>query len=211
MWLPASPTDVCNIANDHMRQPHVANVDDPTTTEEEILSRAYDLQRRAVLEKAQWNFATAEATIPLAAPAPTVDYTDKYILPSDYLKLRYIGGFSVYERVFDYDIRENYILCNNGGAGSLDIVYVKDITDVSKWPATALNVLALEIALKTVYQFTGRASEVERIFGLVQKEWPDALSKDGQERPPRRVQYSKYMAARRGYISSNNPGLYDPN
>jgi hypothetical protein len=64
-----------------------------------------------------------------------------------------------------------------------------------------VDILALRIALKIAMPITKKKSVVEHVSDMLKLEEPKAISVDGQERPPRRKQESKYLNARRTGLS----------
>ncbi len=59
---------------------------DEGTAEAEVASALYAPARDALLSANSWSFATAQATLPKLADAPTADYAHAFQLPADFLR-----------------------------------------------------------------------------------------------------------------------------
>ena len=194
MAAPTSPVDICNLALDHVGDLPISSVEVPTDARGEVMARWYDQTRRSVLREYCWNFAQKYTTL-----ARTGDgegpHDDKYLMPADCVRLNVVGT-DIYDRIEDYDISGRYIHTSAGA--SLAIRYNRDIDQVSQMDVLFINILAMRLAIKIAYKMSKKKSIVEMLEGLLSREEGKAISVDGQERPPRRVQRSKYLEARRG-------------
>ena len=208
MAAPQSAVDICNIALDHLGEPPIGNIDAPTTNAEKICARHYDRIRRGLLREYVWNFAKKQATITRYGDGPA-DWADAYALPNDFLRFISIGGTgdTSGKETSSYDIQGRYIM-TNGGADSITIRYIFDEVNVSEWDALFVNLCGLVLAEAMAYKFTLKKGVVEQIAALIKQALPKATSIDGQEHPPRRIQRSKYRAARYGYATSYYDGMY---
>jgi len=206
MAVVSEPIGIINLALDHVGQPSIATIDPPVTKTEIIMARHYDLNRRHMLRKGVWNFAKRRADITRQATAPLFDYTDSYILPNDFLRLLSIQGSSERFQNQAYDIQGRYVYVNAEGASSIHLRYIADVTDVALWDSAFTDLLILYLARSVAYTFTKDESVVKRLNDLIMVETPETFAVDGQERPPIRIQNSKYRDARLGSIIS--PGYY---
>lgn len=201
MGLPAAPVDIANMALDLLGQPPVASINPPENTDAaKLVARHYDAVRQAVLRKYVWNFAKKRITCTRNG-TPAFDFSDAYALPNDFVRLLSINGDTELQQTTDYDIQGRDILLNASGATSVKLRYIRDEKDVNKWDALFRNIVILTLASQCAYQLTKQKSVVERIEGLLKLELPDAVSIDGQERPPQRIQRSKAIAARTRLMS----------
>lgn len=197
--IPSAPVDICNLALDIMGEEPIASIDDPETEKEEMMARWYDATRRAVLRKYVWNFAQKWRVLARTG-AGEGEYADAYALPNDYVRLNGVGENK--NRPYDdYELGEGVLYASKGD--SITIRYNRDVTNVAKFDALFVNLLALRLAKATAYQVTKKKSVVEAIDLMMKQAEPESASVDGQERKPVRIQKSKYLAARRrGYSSS---------
>lgn len=197
-----SNSGICNLALDYLgERGNVSDIENPTTDEEIVMARHYDTVRRGLLREYIWNFAKKRATISRTG-TPSFDYADEYLLPADCVRLLSISNSDVsYQSLRrDYDIEERKLLINASGAVSLRVRYIYDHTDVSKWDSLFLRLMALYLAEAVAYKFTLKKGVTEQINGMIAQLIPKTVSIDGQERPPRRIQRSKYISARRNSL-----------
>lgn len=148
--------------------------------------------------------------LPLAANL-TADFPDNYALPSDFLRLLSLGGASESQLTGQYDIRnlgnQKYLCMNNAEAGSINLRYIKDVTDLSQWDPSARYVLRLTLALDICYLFTKDVKIYQMIDDKLKKALPGAVSVDGQEVPPTQIRRSRLLNARRNGVNSDS-GYY---
>lgn len=197
----ASPIDVCNMAMDYLRQPAISSINPPgPKLAEQLCARRYDDARQKQLRQGTvWNFAKDETTILRSGTPDSQRYSDSYTLPTNCVKLLEISGEPVIGELFkiDYDIQGREILCRTSGAASIPIVFLKDEKDVSLWHPDFKELVAIQLAVMIGYQLTGKQSRVDELSKMLSVELPAALSADGQERVPRRVQRSRILNRRR--------------
>lgn len=209
MAAPQSSTDVANLACDALGLPPVTSVDAPTTNTEKTLARHYDDCRRATLRESIFNFSRAQATLARDPVAPLFDYSDRYAMPADFIRLLTINEFDITNSLSPllwyacFDFAEGYIDINAGGAAQLQIRYIQDIIDVTKWDANMANIVALRMAKRVCMALTNDRSKLSDVSALLKEALQDSLAIGGQENRPRRIQRSAALEARRG---ANNFG-----
>ncbi len=202
MSAPTSSVEICKLALDLLKQTSVVvSITEPTTTEEIRCARWYDATRRALLRRHFWVFARARRAIPRDAEAPDFGYADAYNLPNDYLRLRFIGDDTLNNYKRDYEIEGVQLLLNNSGATSVNIGYIRDETQVSKFDSLFVILLAVELAANMAYSFTGKNTVIERLMVILKNVRAEAKSVNGQDRPPRRIESSKFRNARKNLYS----------
>ncbi len=123
-------------------------------------------------------------------------YADTYTMPSDYLKLHYIGNDSIDHYRRRYEIQNNQILINNSGASTLSLGYIKDETDVTKFDALFVVLLSAELANNMAYKWTLKNSVIQRLEAILSNRRAEAKAVNGQDRPPKRYEVSKFKRAR---------------
>ncbi len=208
MAAPNSPVDICRLALDLLKQNAViSSITNPTTSEEVVCARWYDATRRALLRKHFWVFARTRATISRDSVAPPFGYSDAYNLPTNFLRKHFIGDDSINNYIKDYEIESRQILLNNSGATSLNIGYIIDVTTVGKFDALFTLLLAAELANNMAYSFTGKNTVIERLENTLLRLRTEAKAVNGQDRPPKRIQSSKFQNARRK-LTTTGAGKY---
>lgn len=198
-----SPVDICNKALDLLGQvPDIGNIENPTTENEQICARWYYDTLDFLLRRYVWNFAIERVIVPRDVKnTPAFDYTDAYGLPSDFVRLLAIDGRDDFANM-DFDSAGGFLLLNNNNAPSVRLKYIKRVEDVRKYDSGFVQLFALYLALNLSYRFTQKQTTLERLFAWIEKEEAKVISIDGQERPPKRIQRSKYGKARRMTESS---------
>ncbi len=129
-------------------------------------------------------------------------YADAYQLPTNFLKLHFIGDDSIRNFKFDYEFEGDRLLLNNSTGASLNIGYVQNITDVTKFDALFVILLAAELADNMAYKWTLKNTVIQRLETILKGKRAEAKAVNGQDRPPKRVQRSKFLDARRNLTSS---------
>jgi len=197
MAAPTSAVAICNLALDYLKADNVTSIESPSTTTESICARWYDASRLEAIRKYPWNFARKRGSISRdSSTTVPFGYADAYNLPNDFVRLLFIGNDAISLYRDSYQIEGSQILVNNDGGASLNIGYIFDQTDVTKFDYLFVNVLALTLAKNIAYKFTEKNTVYSRIVDLLTEAQLAAAAIDGQERPPKRIQTSKFVRAR---------------
>ncbi len=133
-------------------------------------------------------------------------YSDTYTLPTDYLRLQYLGNDSVDDYKKKYEIQGNQILINNSNASTLNVGYIRNETDVTLFDPLFKLLFAAELANNMAYKWTLKNSVIQRLEAILEQRRAQAKAVNGQDRPPKRYQRSKFINARRGV--PNDAGIY---
>lgn len=206
MAAPTAAVDICNLSLDLLKQDAIASIDAPTGGTDVICARWYDHTRRTTLRKHPWNFAGSRTTIAPNAVAPVFGYAYAYDLPSDFIRLLTIGDDYINDLQGKYQLENNQLLFNAADSSSLKLRYVYDFTNVALMDPLFVDVFAAELALRMAYKVTGSDEAAERITTHLKLIAPEAYAIDGQERPPTRIQRSKFLDARKRGSSSRVAG-----
>jgi hypothetical protein len=205
MAAPTTDINICNLALDRLGQPPVSSIVNPTTAIEQVVARAYDQARRTLLRAYIFNFAKKYATLAVdGTEVPAFGFSSAFALPNDFVRLMALGDVTVNNDVPAdfYDMSNGFIYTDEGDDGVLDIQYIFDARTVTKYDPLFVDLLKLKLAMDTAYKFTlkpGLSKQIGEEFEAVALR---AAAIAGQEKPPRRVERSKWRAARRtGYIA----------
>ncbi len=203
MSAPTSAVEICNLALDLLKEGPITDITtNPSTDTEVLCARWYDQTRRAVLRKHPWNFAITRSNLAANATAPVFGYANAYDLPSDFIRLVTIGDDYVEDLKQKYQLEDNQLLYGGDtSTTALPVRYVYDHTAVSQFDSLFVDCLAFELAIKMSRKITGDGEAAKEIKELLKSISPEAYAIDGQERPPQRIQRSKWIARRR---NSNN-------
>jgi len=206
-----SEVEVCNLALDLIKVPAITSIESPTTAVERKCALWYDTSRREILRKHPWNFAKKRASISLCSTDPAFGYDDKYALPNDFIRLRFIGSDNEGLVGQDYDIEEDkYLLIDNGGAATLNIGYIFDEESVVRFDPLFLKAFALQLAVNLSYGMAGKTTLRTDARNMLAEALAEARSINGQDKPPIRITRSNVIGARQTYSSGtaygSNPG-----
>ena len=144
-----SETKICNLSLSDIGAKRINNIDTDTSPEAIQCRTHYEPIRDALTRSHLWRFARARATLSRDAAAdPPFEYDRQYILPVDFLRLRsiYEGRFSD-ENLRNYAIEGERILTNDT---TMEIRYIKRVTDVTKFDPLFVQVLVLQLDLKLI-------------------------------------------------------------
>lgn len=205
---PDSEVDICNLALSHLKQRAISAIDPPTTQVEELCSIWYHQVRQERLRSHPWNFALDRVQITPDATAPDFGFSHRYLLPSDWL--RYIGRYDDLGNRLDedYDIEGGYYLFNGEDAVAINLRYISDFQEVAAMDPLFRGLFAIDLAIVLAPNFSGTENRVKTLLEIQKDLNTRATAIDGQERPPRRVQRSKFIDARRGGKSAGPAGPY---
>lgn len=200
---PDSEVDICNLALSHLKQKPIRQIDPATTDVEEKCALHYHQIRQETLRMHPWNFALARAVLNPDATAPAFGFTHRFLLPTGCL--RYIGRYDdLGNRILnndlsdDYEIEGRYLLLNGEDNESINIRYVDDFQTVIKMDALFRGLFAINMAIILSPNFSSSEGRVTTLLTIQKEKKAEATAIDGQERPPRRRQVSKFIQARRG-------------
>jgi len=195
MSRPSSDVAICNLALDLIKEAPISIISIPVSKTEVLCSRWYDLIRQSVLSSYNWGFALKSAEIPRGGTPSVSDYTDYYVFPNDYLKLRAIIDPEVPLGRRRFELQGRNLLYNYDSATSLPVWYTKDEIDISVYPALFINLLAEELALKLGKKLTARPSVIKDVKEDLVETRRLARAMDSQMRPPRRYESSRIVNA----------------
>jgi hypothetical protein len=204
MSAPTAAVDICNLALHHVGERAINSIEAPTTDNEETLALWYDHTRQTLLRDYVWNCAQKYTVLARAGDGEG-SYDDAYNLPNDFIRLNSVGE-DITDPITDYELGEGVIYASEGD--ELPIRYNRNITNVNSFDALFIDCLALAIAENIAFKITKKKSVSDLMAQKLAMRLPKATSVDGQERPPRRVERSKYLTARRFGGSINRDNRY---
>ena len=197
----ASKTAVCNLALDILLQAPLTNVDTDNTPESRWFVRNYDQVRDAELRKHAWHFAIRRVNVTVDATAPSHgDWLYRYAYPSDCMRIlppRYDGKFEAYPipHEVEADSSGNRWLYTNQTT-PLELRYIFQITDVTKFDPLFVDALAAKLAMKGAHRFTGKQSMIETASGMYAEAIAEARRANAIEGIPERPYDDDVIEAR---------------
>lgn len=144
--MAVSPTSICNMALSDVGSKTITNITDDTSPEAAKCRLYYEPERDALLRSYDWPFARGRETLSQDPTDPDFEYDNQFILPTDFLAMK-----SIYENRFSdenlrsYTIEGRRLLTNES---TMEIRYIKKITDVSLFDPLFVQLFAKRLALK---------------------------------------------------------------
>jgi hypothetical protein len=137
-----------------------------------------------------WNFAKTRVGLAANAVGPEWGFDNAYTLPVDCLRLLEPSN----DGNLQYIVEGRNIITDIGAP--LNIIYIKQVTDVSVMDVAFRNALAAALALDVAESFTGTAAKVDQAAAIYKQRLIDARFPDGQEGSPSHVESSEWLEAR---------------
>lgn len=131
----------------------------------------------SLLQDHPWNFAVERATLVPLTAAPNHEYDYKFLLPTNPYCLKVLD---VYLEV-PYKVEGRYILCNES---SIDIKYIKRITDVNELSPMFRELFSLKLAADLAYSEAGSVNLKQQLLEEFNRLLREARSIDAQEDTP---------------------------
>jgi len=200
LTAPSNEVDICNLASIKLKGENVANINEPTTDLEQLFNNYYQQVRRATLRAHPWNFASRRAQLPSSTDVPEFGFSHAFDLPDGFVRLKGVygddGAFLFNPE--GYDVEDGQILFNGEGTTALNIKYIYDHTQIAKWDPLAIRLFVVNLAIELAPKLSnGANSKIASLEKSKMTIMAEATAIDGQERPPIRVQRSKFLRARR--------------
>ncbi len=202
---PAAPIDICNLALTELKLDPISSLDQAGSKVAALCNRHYDVRRKALLRAHIWNFAKSEAQLALSTTGSSNSYDDVYPLGKTYLRLISIGDVFVWTKNDFYDIRsididgtfQKSIVIDNSTSATLDIMFIRNVISVVEFDPLFVVLFKFELANDIAPGITLKPSVKESILRGLTNARLQARSIDGQERPPKRIQNSRFLRVRR--------------
>lgn len=205
-----SSAEICNLALNLLKAPPISSLENPKNEVERTCNLWYDPTRKEILRQHPWNFAKSRATLTRDTTAPAFGYSDKYLLPNDFVRLRFIGDEQDSLQKEDYDIEEDRYLLIDNNAGSLQIGYIKDVVDVVRFDPLFVKCFSLTLAVNMSFGITGKTTVRTDLRNMLLEANMQARAVNGQDKPPVRVTRSRVIGARRQYGGISGSNIEDP-
>lgn len=199
--MATTPVEICNSALTLLGAEPILSLDDNTKTAR-MCKINYPIVRDELLEDHYWNFAMNR--VELAAVSGFVgdaEYSKAYQVPNDSVRVRKVINADPQTR---WNI-ENGILLTN--LTKVQIQYVSNESDVSKYSKAFLEALAFSLAHKMCYAITQSGTLMDRLEDRAIKKLRAARSKDGQEGDIDNLIDSTYEDSRIGSYSPADRGI----
>ncbi len=116
---------------------------------------------------------TAYTSGGLATPF-SFGYADTYTLPTDFLRLEFVGDDSTFAFKEDFIVEGTNLLITNSNVPLLKIGYIRNETDVAKFDSLFVVLLAAELANNMAYKWTLKNTVIERLEAILEQRREEA-------------------------------------
>ena len=195
--MPASRTEIANLALGHFGQYRIDDIDERTPTAEAVRD-CWHICRDSILRAHHWNFATAAAILTQLAAPPLFGWAFQWQLPADFLKLVSCNGVYSGTRDTEFSVRGTVLLTNEQQA---QIEYVRSVPECELWDSNFVEAFALKLAEMVAPRLSLSGSQAESLARRTQAAGQLAAHSDAIDSRPhvrRAEEGSAYQAARYG-------------
>lgn len=144
-------TDVSNTALSHIGEKRIADFDDDTATDPATIYCRLHLEktRDALIRSHLWRFAKKRVKL-TSTETPAFEWDYSFELPADFLRAYYIydGSDTPDGRTTaSWELEGRKLLFNSS---TLDLKYIRQVTDPNEWDSLFYQVMELQLAYKLV-------------------------------------------------------------
>lgn len=183
-----SEVAICNSALAKVGAQRILSLDD-NNERAKLLKEQYEKIRDELLYSHPWNFATERASLAPSNVAPKFDWDYQFPLASDVLR---VYGTDL-PKTEPWTVEGRMFMCNYD---TVQIKYIKQVTDVSKYTPGFVEVLALKIAADIAYSITQSATLASTLNDKYEKRLREVRSFDAQEGAGDRVYADSWLNSR---------------
>jgi hypothetical protein len=206
----SSKTDLVNSAFIKLGEATVSNVDTDPNTPARVMKAQYDLKRRELLRKYQWNFAIKRSSLAPDATSPAFGYANRFLVPTDCIK--FLGVYDESDPGYQvnysgsrtpHKLEGGFILADDN---PLNVFFVRDVTDVSLFDPMFFEALAWKLAIECGLAITNDGDRVAAAVAGYKDIIKDAKSADAMEGTPEVLMATEWLDSRLGYTGGANRG-----
>jgi hypothetical protein len=168
----ASKVGIINLALTQIGSARIASVTEDSEQARKA-NAVYDLIRDEVMVAHPWNFAIDRTSLAVLDSTPEFDYDYQFLLPADCLRV--LSTDTVED---DWEVAGDKILYNDD---SINIKYIKKITDTTKYSPGFIQALAARLAAELAYPIADSRTLSEEMFKVYLDKLKIAKSQDAQE------------------------------
>lgn len=148
--MAASEVSICNLALQKLGAKRITALTEDSNNARQC-NACYETLRDKELRAHPWLFAITRAVLTPSATPPAFDYLYAFPLPADCLRLL-LPNRSMLDWVVETQDGQRVILTNDGD--SINIRYIKRVTDPNQYDPNFVIMLACQIAWHTCEQIT---------------------------------------------------------
>lgn len=163
-----------------------------------VASILFDDTRASVFRAHPWNCLIKRAALPKDVTAPVYGYNNRFVLPSDYLRLLAVedtGSIST-----PFQIEGAFILSDND---SMNIKYVSLETDVTKYDSLLIDALCARLAADLAQPLLQSTSAMQEMWRMYELKLREARFVDAQENAQDILDTDYWLDSRLGTPNTN--------
>lgn len=184
-----SEIDIINRALTKIGDQRISSRED-SNNRARIMDEIYEGVRDELLRECPWNFAIRRDTLSASTTTPVYQWSTAFPVPADLLYMVSTESNSAYR------LEGNQILSNQ--TNSLNITYVRRMTDTTKFDTGFAELLASKLALEAAPNITANLALSDRLFQSYNLALVRAKKFDGQEDDPREWAVDDWELSRSG-------------
>jgi hypothetical protein len=184
--MATSKVQIANLALIHVGGQAITSLTE-NTNEARAVNQVYSLIRDAVLSDHPWNFAIKRIIPGLDAGTPIYGFTNRFDLPTDYLRLVEIEGNP------DYKISGQFIETDGT---VIKIKYVAENDNPVEYDAMFVTAFGLRLAATIAERLTQSSTLAEKLMEAYIQALRDAKSVDAQSDQPDDLETNEWLDAR---------------
>ena len=156
-----SETKIANMSLAKIGSKRLNDLDTDTTPQAIHCRTHYEQTRDSLIRSHFWRFASGRATLVQDTTDPDFEWDNQFILPTDFLAMK-----SIYEDRFSDENYRSYALEGKRlltNESTMEIRYIKKVTDVTEFDPLFVEVLILQLALKLIGALAGGAPKLQKV------------------------------------------------
>jgi hypothetical protein len=189
-----STVEVVNVALSMIGEDPITSLqdDDPTAR---IANLRFPTVRDAVLRNHPWNVAKDRQQLARSVDNPPFGWQYKYALPNDWLRTIRINNYHEHWYTYGrhYEIEGRFLLTE---LEKVQLVYVKQLTDVTKWDSLLTECIAARLASELAMPITQDRSIRNDTYQLYRDKLKEARNADAMDEPPQHLDADLWLGAR---------------
>ena len=197
----ATVIEIANTALTLLGESRIMSLDDNVKAAREVKA-IFDITRDSLLAGYNWSFAKTRAQLPALAATPAFEYGYAYQIPSDCLRLTFIGDYYVGADMTDYRgaPTELYTIEGRGiltdMSAPLNVKYIKRVTDSTQFGASYSMSLSAKLAALLAEPLTQSDSKRARAEEEFNKQVRLAIRANAIELPPQKMADDEWILSR---------------
>ena len=189
-----SQVSIVNQAFALLGQDAIISLDDDTNAAK-VAKRMYEPVRDALLEMHNWKFATKWISLPRSPTQSLSEYANIFPIPSNVLRIIWVGSSGDLSSVIEYDIDSTGIITNSQ---TCVIEAVIQVTDTTKYSPLFEQAFAARLAADMAVAITASASLSGQMYQVFNAKFREAVQRDSIQGTSKKITSNWIQAGRGG-------------